>query len=74
MKAASEYRAYAEECRTLARQMDGGHREQLLDMARTWDKLAAEATADLVPPDSERAPRGRREDAAETPRVPAPRA
>ncbi len=47
MKTVSEYRAYAEECRTLARQMDGAHREQLLDMARTWDRLAAE-TADLV--------------------------
>ena len=74
MKAASEYRAYAEECRTLARQMDDGHREQLLDMARTWDKLAAEATADLVPPRSERAQTATREDVAETRHEPAPRA
>ena len=47
MKHASEYRAYAEECRTLAKQLEGENREQLLDMARTWDKLAIES-ADLV--------------------------
>lgn len=47
MKHASEYRAYSEECRTLAKQMEGGHREQLLDMARTWEKLASES-ADFV--------------------------
>jgi hypothetical protein len=47
MKRASEYRAYSEECRTLAKQMEGGHREQLLDMARTWEKLASES-ADFV--------------------------
>ena len=42
MKTVTEYRAYAEECRALSRQMDGAHREQLLQMARTWDKLAAD--------------------------------
>lgn len=47
MKHASEYRAYAEECRSLAKQLEGENREQLLDMARTWDKLAIES-ADLV--------------------------
>ena len=46
MKKASEYREYAEECRTLAKQLEGEHRDQLLDMARTWDKLASER-ADL---------------------------
>jgi hypothetical protein len=40
MKHASEYRAYAEECRTLAKQMEGEQREQTMDVARTWDRLA----------------------------------
>ncbi|HZH53547.1 MAG TPA: hypothetical protein VEZ16_16905 [Microvirga sp.] len=41
MKKASEYRRHAEECRVLARQMpEGPQREQLLEMARTWDNLA----------------------------------
>ena len=41
MKKASEYRKHAEECRILARQMpEGAQREQLLEMARTWDSLA----------------------------------
>jgi hypothetical protein len=69
MKTVSEYRAYAEECRTLARQMDGAHREQLLDMARTWDRLAA----DLVRPGSERAPDMREDTAQEDHRGPNPR-
>ena len=42
MKKASEYRQHAEECRALARQMQGEQREQLLEMARTWDQLAAD--------------------------------
>ncbi len=63
MKTVSEYRAYAEECRTLARQMDAAHREQLLDMARTWDRLAAE-TADPVRPRSEHAQTEACEDSA----------
>jgi hypothetical protein len=41
MKTAFEYRQHAEECRTLANQMPAGEqREQLLEMARTWDSLA----------------------------------
>ena len=48
MKKASEYRQHAEDCRALARGVLNGHqREQLLEMAQTWDKLAAER-ADLV--------------------------
>ena len=47
MKKASEYRLHAEECRTLASQMKGEQREQLLEMARTWDQLAQERS-DLV--------------------------
>jgi len=41
VKKASEYRQHAEECRTLARQVpEGPQREQLLEMARTWENLA----------------------------------
>lgn len=41
MKKTSEYRQHAEECRILAKQVsDGPHREQLLNMAKTWDALA----------------------------------
>jgi hypothetical protein len=41
MKTASEYRKHAQECRLLARQVsEGEQREQLLEMARTWDGLA----------------------------------
>jgi hypothetical protein len=43
MKKASEYRQHAEECRQLANRMEHGeHRSQLLEMAATWDKLAAD--------------------------------
>ena len=42
MKKASEYREHAEECRALAKHMHGDQRDQLLEMARTWDQLAAE--------------------------------
>ena len=41
MKKASEYRQHAEECRTLAKQVtEGPQRDQLLEMAKTWDALA----------------------------------
>lgn len=43
MKKASEYRMHARECRALALQLqDGQHKQQLLDMADTWDSLAEE--------------------------------
>jgi hypothetical protein len=43
MKKASEYHQHAEECRALARNMaQGEQRDQLLEMAHTWDKLAEE--------------------------------
>ncbi|HEX6866248.1 MAG TPA: hypothetical protein VF122_03355 [Caulobacteraceae bacterium] len=48
MKKASEYRQHADECRTLAGRMDvGEHRDQLMEMAATWDRLAEER-ADMV--------------------------
>ncbi len=41
MKKASEYRQHAEECRALAKQLpQGEQRDQLLEMAKTWDGLA----------------------------------
>ena len=43
MKKASEYRQHADECRQLASRMDvGEHRDQLLQMAATWERLANE--------------------------------
>lgn len=46
MKKASEYRKHAEECRALAKQVpEGPQREQLLEMARTWDNLANDRDA-----------------------------
>jgi hypothetical protein len=46
MKTATEYRQHAEECRTLARQLpEGEQRNQLLEMAKTWDNLAETRTA-----------------------------
>ncbi len=43
MKKASEYRQHAEECRDLARRAkEAEHRDMLLNMAATWDSLAAE--------------------------------
>jgi len=43
MKTASEYRQHAQECRALAQQVPTGEqRDQLLEMARTWDNLAAD--------------------------------
>ncbi|MBL0407130.1 hypothetical protein JKG68_24660 [Microvirga aerilata] len=43
METAAEYRKHAEECRALAKQVpEGEHRSQLLEIARTWDNLAAD--------------------------------
>lgn len=43
MKKASEYRRHADECRALARNaLNENEREQLLNMAQTWTKLADE--------------------------------
>jgi hypothetical protein len=48
MKKASEYREHAQQCRELAKGMTPGEqRDQLLEMATTWEKLAAERS-DLV--------------------------
>jgi hypothetical protein len=43
MKKASEYRQHARECFALANQSNTTeHREQLLEMAETWENLANE--------------------------------
>ena len=43
MKKASEYRRHAAECRHMANGMRAGEqRDQLLEMAVTWDNLATE--------------------------------
>jgi hypothetical protein len=48
VKKASEYRLHAEECRSLAAQMESGEqRDQLLGMAANWDQLALER-AELI--------------------------
>ncbi len=48
MKKASEYRQHAAECRRMVLQMKSAeHRDQLLQMARTWELLAQDReTAD----------------------------
>lgn len=46
MKKASEYRQHARECRALASQMDAPERrEQVLQMAEHWERLAADRLA-----------------------------
>jgi hypothetical protein len=40
VKKVEEYLEHASECRTLARAASPAHREQLEEMARTWDQLA----------------------------------
>ena len=45
MKKASEYRRHAEECHALAKGMTGHQRDQLLEMAATWERLAEDRAA-----------------------------
>jgi hypothetical protein len=42
VKKASEYRQHAVECRHLAAGVQGVQKDQLLEMAGTWDRLAQE--------------------------------
>ena len=65
MKKASEYRQHAAECRTLANTMDqGDQRDQLLEMAATWERLADERS-DLVRRHPELAMAGEHQEEAE---------
>ncbi|HEX8568720.1 MAG TPA: hypothetical protein VF699_02190 [Caulobacteraceae bacterium] len=62
MKKASEYRQHAQECRALANAMDQGEqRDQLLEMAATWERLAVER-AELIHRNPELAIAGEREE------------
>ncbi len=61
MKKASEYRQHAEECRVLAQGMQGEKRNQLIEMAATWEKLAQDR-ADLIRRHPEQALAGEREE------------
>lgn len=61
MKKASEYRQHAEECRALAQGMQGEQRDQLIEMAATWEKLAKDR-ADLIRRHPEQALAGEREE------------
>ena len=63
MKKASEYRRHAAECRQLAAGVQGAQRDQLIEMANTWDKLAIER-AELVQRHPELALDGERPDEA----------
>lgn len=59
MKVASEYRKHAEECRKLARGMpEGDAKRQLIIMAETWDRLAAdrESRHPIQPDEAPKAP------------------
>jgi hypothetical protein len=59
MKAASEYRKQAEECRKLAKGMpDGDARRQLVIMAETWERLAMdrESRHPVQPDEAPKAP------------------
>jgi len=40
VKKVEEYLAHASECRALGRAAPAAHREQLEDMAKTWEQLA----------------------------------
>ena len=62
MKKASEYRRHADECRALAKGMaPGEHRDQLWEMAATWERLAVERS-ELVRRHPELALRGEHEE------------
>ena len=65
MKKASEYRQHAEECRALALGMgQGEQRNQLMEMASTWEKLATDRS-DLVRRHPELALDGERQEEAD---------
>lgn len=64
MKKASGYRQHAEECRVLAQKMEQGEqRDQLLEMAATWEALANDR-AELIRRHPELALEGERREEA----------
>ncbi len=67
MKKASEYRQHAKECRAMANQSKPGpQHDQLLEMARTWEKLAEERS-ELIRRHPEQAVAGEHEDEGKRP-------
>jgi hypothetical protein len=56
LKKASEYRRHAEECHALANGMTGQQRDQLLEMAATWERLGKDRAALELAVDGEAAP------------------
>ena len=56
-----EYRQHAEQCRLLAQGVQGEQRDQLIEMAATWEKLAKDR-ADLIRRHPEQALAGEREE------------
>jgi hypothetical protein len=58
MKKAEDYRAHAAECRELAARGDERSRQQLLQMAETWESLAVEREKKLARQDRIRALEG----------------
>jgi hypothetical protein len=65
MKKASEYRLHAKECRDLAAHMEQApQREQLLEMADHWEKLAQDRVA-LITNHPELAHAGEQEEEAQ---------
>ena len=70
MKSAAEYRRHALECRTLAKRMQQAEsREQLLEMAAIWDRLADQREKDVQAEDrSEAEPEGSLTRRGEVPR------
>jgi hypothetical protein len=63
VKTASDYQAHANECRVLARNMQGQQRDQLLQMAATWERLAADRSV-FIRRHPELAQKGEHEEAA----------
>ena len=48
MRKIQDYKKHAEECRQLARKTaPGEHRDQLLNMAQTWEALATERDREI---------------------------
>lgn len=45
MRSASECRQYAEDCRALAKGLDGERRQHALEMAETWEDLARQVNS-----------------------------
>lgn len=45
MTHAAQYRVFAQECRELARKMNGDNKDKLLEIAEAWENCARDAEA-----------------------------